>query len=100
MRTGTGIKGKTVDKEYAKRMAIVLQGIADGKDVQERDTDHDDAEWLDYDPASSFILNVSWDYRIKPEPREFWLDPDDHEVWLDQDTPPVPHAIKVREVLE
>lgn len=89
-----------MDREYAKKMAVILQGIADGKVIEERDMEREAPEWLDYDPKSSLILNSSWDYRIKPEPREFWLDPDDHEVWLDQDTPPVPHAIKVREVLE
>ena len=77
-------------------MAAVLLAYANGGQLQESVRGRG---WVDVD-LDDFYLSEEYEYRIKPEPREFWLDPDDYEVWLDQDTPPVPHAIKVREVLE
>ena len=87
-----------MDRKKAKGLLPIIEAYAKGEDVivQER---YKDSPWRDFD-ENWMIEHDEYQYRIKPEPREFWIDPDDYEVWLDQDTPPVPHAIKVREVLE
>ena len=76
----------------------VFQAFADGAEIQIRTTD---LGWLG-------TINPQFDndhkYRIKPKPREFWLNPDPGRgaaVSTEEDSlKPYPNWIKVREVLE
>ena len=82
-----------MNRERAKELLPIIQEFAEGKTIQCRGMGLD---WADVS------ISLTWEadeYRIKPEPREFWLDPADFEVWEGQENPPVPDAIKVREVL-
>jgi hypothetical protein len=88
-----------MNREETKEAIQVMQHYADGGEVEFNR--HSEGGCWEPLPEPH---TPSWDwpivqYRIKPEPREWWIDPDDYEVWIDQDTPPVLNAIKVREVL-
>ena len=89
-----------MDREQAKEIAPVLAAFAEGAvmECRYRKSNGRPNDWAVH--TDEFFDYKEYEYRIKPGPREFWLDPADYEVWLDQDTLPVPHAIKVREVLE
>lgn len=57
-------------RERAKDLLPVIQAYADGKDIQFR---YNDGLWVDhqseFNPDPSPIVQ----YRVKPEPREFWI---------------------------
>ena len=83
-----------MNRERAKELLPIIRAFAEGKDIQSRL--YVDKGWADIsEPSFPDYLQ----YRIKPEPREFWLDPDDNEIWT-QSAQPHAGAIKVREVLE
>jgi len=87
-----------MDRKRAKELLPIIQAFAEGKDVEFQQIGM--TGWMNEGNDVSF--EISGKYRIKPEPREWWLDPtdSDFEVWVDQETPPVNTAIKVREVLD
>jgi len=93
-----------MDRERCKELLPVLQAFAEGKTIQCR------GMGLDWAAVST---NPTWEadeYRIKPEPREFWLfepwknsNPCCHQGELqprNQDNKKINGWIKVREVLE
>ena len=88
-----------MNRERAKELLPIIQAFAEGKAVQSRwlaSQEQISNEWLDVEALGNIGAR---EYRIKPEPREFWLDPDDNEIWV-QAAQPHAAAIKVREVLE
>lgn len=85
-----------MNRERAKELLPIIEAFANGEDIQDCFTSPVSV-WQDC-PDPPFSDHCK--YRIKPKAREFWIDPADHEVWLDQPNPPVPHAFKVREVIE
>ena len=56
-----------MDRERAKELLPIIEAYAEGKVVQWR-ADFD--EWTDDD---NFNPDLHLDYRIKPEPREWWI---------------------------
>jgi len=83
-----------MNRERVRELLPIIQAFAEGKRIQAR-AEH--GTWVEHDGPTNWPDDM--EYRIKPEPREFWIDPADFEVWEGQDNPPVPDAIKVREVL-
>lgn len=87
-------------KDQAKRLAEVATWIADGKQVQFK---HEDwSTWQNINDAS-FHLYSDYIYRLKPEPREWWLvniyhhtNLKDAEMWARFHNQPIIH---VREVV-
>ena len=83
-----------MNRERAKELLPIIQAFADGEDVQS-DRIGERYVWRDRDE----FVGTGLHWRIKPKPREWWMDPDDHEIWDIQIDPPIDKAIKVREVL-
>ena len=93
-----------MDRERAKELLPVITAFAEGKDIEWRGCPSlrgSDDEWATM-PTNPLLITTfpadDYEYRIKPKPREWWLDPTDGEI-LQQDTPPNSDFIKVREVL-
>ena len=94
-----------MNRERARELLPIIRAYAEGKDVQLGSGKNEDGSvlWLD-------IPDPCWDghgkYRIKPEPRVFWVHPDNIETILIPDKEArhegydEPPFIKVREVLE
>ena len=93
-----------MNRERAKELLPIIQAFIAGEIIQFRDRRSDgvkDPVWSDILNQSFFIDNLkpaTNEYRVKPKPREWWMDPDDHEIWDIQIDPPIDKAIKVREV--
>ena len=102
-----------MNRERAKELLPIIQAFVDGKTIQYLDID---GSWYDLDePNWEYSVNNKVRYRIKPEPREFWIQIqksyDGNEKitgsgWIDKGDP-TPEAtgkmstiIKVREVIE
>ena len=80
-----------MNRERAKQLLPIIQAFADGKTIEYKAA----GTWhaLNDDPLFSFA-----EYRIKPEPREYWAG-----TLLCVDafpTPPFIGAMKVRKVVE
>lgn len=84
-----------MNRERARELLPIIQAFAVGEIIQGRLTDNE--SWVDLKHPDFFTLN---EYRIKPEPREFWLNPETGHFtklipgFLTNDW------IKVREVLD
>ena len=52
-------------------MIAVLQAAKEGKQIQARSKHYPDGGWRDTDISSWHFF--PFDYRVKPEPREFWI---------------------------
>jgi hypothetical protein len=85
-----------MDRNRAKELLPIIEAFANGEDIDGGPIDLD--HWQGIDRDASFD-DATQRFRIRPKPREWWLDPCDGEVWPDQPTPPIKDAIKVREVL-
>lgn len=55
-------------RQEAKELLPIIQAFSEGKTIQFNTLDHG---WVDYD-AACFDGDTNR-YRIKPEPREFWI---------------------------
>ena len=93
-----------MNRERAKQLLPIIEAFANGEDIEFLRKQVGDTKW---EPLEDFwslteatASSDNVEYRIKPKPREWWLDPNDYEIWDEQINPPVPDAIKVREVLE
>ena len=91
-----------MNRERAKELLPIIQAFAEGKAVQSRwlaSQEQISNEWLDVKTLGNF---GALEYRIKPEPREFWIDPKwiDSNFIFEQAMRPNFRVIKVREVLE
>ena len=82
-----------MNRERAKELLPIIQAFADGEDVQS-DRIGERYVWRDRDE----FVGTGLHWRIKPKPREWWMDPSDGEL-LQQDRKPGGGFIKVREVL-
>ncbi len=58
-----------MNRERAKELLPIIQAFVEGKDVQWNRNGH----WRDCVDNVGFKLTDRTDYRIKPEPREFWV---------------------------
>jgi len=89
-----------MNRERAKELLPIIQAFAEGKDIQWRNTTGE--EWQSTTGNLSFFDN--WCYRIKPEPREFWIHKRFSIAYNEEDIGPNPEDddqfIKVREVIE
>jgi len=57
-----------VTPEVAKEMIPILEAIVRGEEVERR------CEGENWEPqCGAMILNDSWEFRIKPSLREFWI---------------------------
>lgn len=84
--------------ERAKELLPIIQAYAEGKTIQWKSSDGTWRDDLGFDPSEAF------EYRIKSEPREWWIwnSPDGEllcrEIYPHEEMNRA--AIKVREVLE
>ena len=80
-----------MNRERTKELLPVFQAFADGENIQRfwNDTWH---------PEIGPMWTGGEKYRIKPKPREFWVNPDKMSVWSTKGTDN--DCIKVREVLD
>lgn len=89
--------------EVAREMIPILEAIERGALVERR------CKGENWEPqVGTMILNDDWEFRIKPQPREFWVaweddDTEDCAVYTEKEGPPKlsywDRIIKVREVL-
>ncbi len=89
--------GDDMNRERAKQLLPIIQAFADGKDIEWR---MDDEEW--YTKGDPFWGDY-FEYRIKPEPRVFWINPDANDsdaIIYEAFNPEHSDFIKVREVIE
>ena len=77
--------------ERAKELLPIIQAFADGEDIQCGSSSNN--HWSDLNKRAHFEDDL--EYRIKPEPREFWVNPDKMTVWSSDGH----DCIHVREVL-
>jgi hypothetical protein len=95
-----------VNKENAKDYLPLVQALADGKVIQKSDSYGD---WFDVDHPAFDVDPVR--YRIKPDPREIWVNrfPDGHEGYSWYETEEGAHRaygrvgavqVRYREVIE
>jgi len=94
-----------MNREQVEQAIELMQAWLDGKVIQWHCDEDEDDEWYDCSHFSAEFLFEDLDYRIKPEPLEFWVDVDDsgHPECVMTKRPIVIRAglrrIKVREVL-
>ena len=91
-----------MNRERAKELLPIIQAFAEGKTVQHRSGEN--LQWITVDEVASFDM-FELDWRIKPEPREFWIIEDgDHTLKATHSygaaTNYCGEIIKVREVIE
>lgn len=91
-------------KDETKAAIEVMQAWLDGKKIEGKARDEDETAWSELTRCERAYWSWSeYDFRIKPEAREFWLDPNaDYPnviVFEDYD-PGDKNYIKVREVIE
>lgn len=92
-------------------MIAVLQAIKSGKTVQYRGCYATDSNWMTSADSSGNLNFAMWEYRVKPEPREWWLverndrlpigyyESERKAYWRSLEFDPVADVIHVREVL-
>jgi len=75
-----------MNRERAKELLPIIQAFADGKSIQLRRNYADG--WEDLCSPANFN-NIGFEWRIKPEPRVFWINPSDRSQspawWLTQE---------------
>lgn len=90
-------------RDEAREFAKVVQAYADGKDVQVLGTS---GNWCAVGEYPSFVPSLAW--RIKPEPREWWIVPnaahasssrDEANELADSMEWPISSIVHVREVM-
>jgi hypothetical protein len=62
-------------RERARELLPVIQAFAEGKEIQERFIGGKD-DWSDCSergPSAPAWNSTKWEFRIKPEPREWWI---------------------------
>ena len=77
----------------------LLQGALDGGEIQESELD---SEWQEPVDGTIMLGSDDYEYRIKPQAREFWLNPDSQSpdtAFYENFDPDDADFIKVREVL-
>lgn len=93
-------------RDEAREFAKVVQAYADGKDVQFRKVNGSCA-WSDSVVSPAFDA-LNCEYRIKPEPREWWIVPnaahaassrDEANELADSMEWPISSIVHVREVM-
>lgn len=89
-----------MDRKRAKELAPVIKAFGDGEDIEYQNPCHaEENMWWDVN-MDSLPLGDKVKLRIKPKPREFWINLTDLEVFLDKSDIPENHCIKVIEVIE
>jgi len=69
-----------MDRKRAKELLPIIQAFADGKDVEFSNRDGD---WESFVVGEdSFNLSFDNKWRIKPEPREWWLNTRTAEAYV------------------
>ncbi len=71
-----------MNRERAKELLPIIQAFADGEDVQFRPYQYnpdieDVPNWSDLPEQEELMITFpadDYEYRIKPKPREFWID--------------------------
>ena len=91
-------------KDEARAAAEILIAIADGKTIQR--CAHGDESWWDCDEFdfNDVVTCYEYTYRIKPEPREWWINTDNGTAMYASDgfcpSEIKDYYIKVREVID
>jgi hypothetical protein len=88
-------------KDETREAIKVMQAYVDGSEIEIKgDYDGDDAWECGEEPEWDFISN---NYRIKPEPREWWIDRNTYQAYANREFVPgsaYNDAIKVQEIIE
>ena len=88
-----------MDRKRAAELLPVIQAFADGKDIQSR---HKGSAWR---PVVDNVFKDDVEYRIKPEPREWYValdtgDPYECTAFSNMPDPAIGDVVHVREVIE
>ena len=67
-----------MNRERAKELAHIITALADGKVIETRPI----GSLSGFIPDSNPSFSVDWEYRIKPEAREYWMLGDLHLLSL------------------
>ena len=92
-----------MDRKRAKELLPIIQAFADGKDVEFSNRDGD---WESFVVGEdSFNLSFDNKWRIKPEPREWYValdtgDPYECTAFSNMPDPAIGDVVHVREVIE
>ena len=87
-----------MNRERAKELLPIIEAFADGETIQRYVLSR---EWEDVTTGAPFDDDV--DYRIKPKPREFWINPDADDsdaIIYEAFNPDQDDFVHVREVIE
>ena len=95
-----------MNRERAKELLPIIEAFANGAEIQKNDRimrDDSKNEWYDTDDITG-----KGEYRIKPKPREFWVNPNANfapaygasEFHQAAAASNLNHYIKVREILD
>lgn len=98
-----------MNKDTAKDYLPLVQALADGNVIQFHG--HDGDKWVDLLDQAEFFVYEPKNYRIKPEPREIWVNrfPDGHDALTWYETEEAAHRaygrvgaiqVRYREVIE
>ena len=89
-----------MNRERAKELLPIIQAFADGKTIQAKKIAS--TGWIDVDNYLDVSTDHEW--RVKPEPREFWIFTENMRAYTDKMVGPNPEEdplyIKVREVCD
>lgn len=85
-----------------KEIIEVVSAAEAGKTIQRQPLSFDGLEWQDCSPMGSAWDFSNFDYRVKPGPREFWLNKSTGHflTHCDAENRNAAHIIHVREVPE
>ncbi len=60
-----------MNREEAGKRAAIMQAYADGKEIQFKY--FKDSHWMSLQTFGTEFDFATYDYRVKPKPREYWL---------------------------
>lgn len=95
-----------MNRERAKELLPIIQAFAEGKTIQAQNRRPQTSnDWVDAVDEFLFFDSNDWNWRIKPEPREWFVysgndEPIITDSPMDVDAKYAHKWIKVREVLE
>lgn len=95
-----------MNREQTAEAIQVMQDWLDGGNLQERELGNMDAVWDSYgDNAQPVFMFDKYEYRIKPMPREFWINARTYDCYANKvaaeaNRDRVDFIVHVREVIE
>ena len=71
-----------MNRDRTKELLPIIEAFADGSIIQARGVDDEDGEWV---TLEDLLCLDECDYRIKPKPREWWIDLRTNDAFCNQE---------------